>query len=105
VEAGADVLVAQGNDAGGHGAAQSASIISLVPEIRYSFPEKLVLAAGGIVDARGILAALALGAEGVVMGTRFAVCVESAMAEEAKSVILKTTDCGIMTKRYVAYKV
>ena len=58
-----------------------------------------MLAAGGIVDASGILAALALGAEGIVMGTRFATTHESAIADKAKALILQTTDGGATTKR------
>jgi nitronate monooxygenase len=96
------VIVAQGSDAGGHGTAQSASIISLVPELVSTLPHTPILAAGGIVDARGALAALALGAEGVVIGTRFAASVESAMADNAKSVILQTRDGGVSTKRYTS---
>jgi NAD(P)H-dependent flavin oxidoreductase YrpB (nitropropane dioxygenase family) len=57
------------------------------------------LAAGGIVDAKGVLAGLSLGADGVVIGTRFAASVESAMAENAKSLILDAQDGGISTKR------
>jgi len=96
----ADVLVAQGNDAGGHGVARSASIISLVPELISAFPKTPILAAGGIVDASGILAALALGAEGVVMGTRFGASHESAFPDAAKSIILQTHDGGVSTRRY-----
>ena len=85
---GIDVLVAQGSDSGGHGTACSASIISLVPELVSSFPEMPVFSCG-IVDASVVLASLALGAEGVVIGTRFAASTESAMADNAKSLILK----------------
>jgi NAD(P)H-dependent flavin oxidoreductase YrpB (nitropropane dioxygenase family) len=59
-----------------------------------------ILAAGGMSDARGVLAALSVGADGVVMGTRFAASAESAMAEKAKDLILKTQDAGVTTKRY-----
>lgn len=73
VEAGATIIVAQGTEAGGHGAARTMS--SLVPEVvdlvsRIS-PDTLVCAAGGIADGRGLAAALVLGADGVLMGTRF----------------------------------
>jgi nitronate monooxygenase len=95
------VVVAQGSDAGGHGTANSASIISLVPEIISNLPGTPVIAAGGISDATGVVAALALGAEGVVMGTRFAVCAESAMPDKAKAVIIQTQDGGASTKRFV----
>jgi nitronate monooxygenase len=98
--AGADVVVAQGSDAGGHGNMNSASIISLVPELVTVLPGTPILAAGGISEGRSVLAALALGAEGVVMGTKFAVSVESAMAEPSKSTILRTCDGGISTRRF-----
>ena len=99
-DADADVIVAQGSDAGGHGFINSASVISLVPEIISTIPGTPVLAAGGISDGSGVLAALALGADAVVMGTRFAVANESAMADKAKDAIVKTRDGGINTKRY-----
>ena len=76
VEDGCDVLVSQGIDAGGHQWAKGASLISLVPEVKDMLDEEFnganvaVLAAGGIVDGRGIAAQLALGAIGAVMGTR-----------------------------------
>jgi nitronate monooxygenase len=76
LRAGADVIVAQGADAGGHQFAKVAGTIALVPEIRDSIDEEgrgkevALLSAGGIVDGRGVAAALALGADGVVIGTR-----------------------------------
>jgi nitronate monooxygenase len=72
LEAGAAVIVAQGAEAGGHGA--SRSTFPFVPEaadyLKHS-PETLLLAAGGIADGRGLAAALMLGADGVLVGTRF----------------------------------
>jgi len=72
VAAGAAVIVAQGTEAGGHGGARGT--FSLVPEIADHLatraPDTLLLAAGGIADGRGLAAALMLGAEGVVVGTR-----------------------------------
>ena len=59
-----------------------------------------MLAAGGISDASGVLAGLALGADAVVMGTRFATSRESAMADKAKNAIIQTRDGGVSTKRY-----
>jgi len=67
VKDGADVVVAQGVDAGGHQFASGAGVISLVPEVRTmldtEFPDRDValVAAGGIVDGRGVAAALTLG--------------------------------------------
>ena len=68
--AGADVIVAQGSEAGGHGATRAT--MTLVPEVRDAIGEDVILlAAGGIADGRGLAAALALGADGVLMGSRF----------------------------------
>lgn len=68
--AGADVIIAQGIEAGGH-CSGSVSTMVLVPRVIDAVSPKIVLAAGGIADARGLVAALALGAAGVAMGTRF----------------------------------
>jgi len=69
-QAGVDVIIAQGTEAGGHVAGQTSTMV-LVPRIVDAVAPALVLAAGGIADARGLAAALCLGADGVVMGTRF----------------------------------
>lgn len=69
VKAGADVIIAQGSEAGGHGA--SRATMTLVPEVVDAIGDRaLVLAAGGIADGRGLAAALALGADGAVIGSR-----------------------------------
>ena len=83
VAAGADVLVAQGTEGGGHGAARG--VVSLVPEIVDAVGPKVpVVAAGGIADGRGLAAALMLGASGVLLGTRFYATEEAAGAQAAK---------------------
>jgi nitronate monooxygenase len=73
LKAGAAVIVVQGTEAGGHGA--SRSTLPFVPEaadyLKQRSPETLLLAAGGIADGRGLAAALMLGADGVVVGSRF----------------------------------
>ena len=69
VEAGADVIIAQGGEAGGH--CGSVSTMVLVPQVVDVAGDIPVVAAGGIADGRGLVAALALGAKGVSMGTRF----------------------------------
>jgi nitronate monooxygenase len=79
LDCGADVIVAQGTEAGGHGG--SRATFTLVPEIADLIakraPGTLLCAAGGIADARGLAAALMLGADGVVVGTRFWACEEA----------------------------
>jgi len=74
--AGADVIVAQGRDAGGHGRPDRGTM-GLVPSVVDRAGGVPVVAAGGIVDARGVAAAIALGAAGVSMGTRFVTTPES----------------------------
>ena len=73
LDVGADVIVAQGTEAGGHGAKRAT--MTFVPEIvdlvKARSPSTLVCAAGGIADGRGLAAALMLGADGVVVGSRF----------------------------------
>lgn len=69
LEAGADVIVAQGTDAGGHGG--SRGTIGFVPAVVDLAGPTPVLAAGGIADGRGVAAALTLGASGALLGTRF----------------------------------
>ena len=80
---GADILVAQGTEAGGHGA--SRGLVTLVPELVDELGTTIpIVAAGGIADGRGLAAALMLGASGVLVGTRFYATPEAAGAEAAK---------------------
>lgn len=81
-EAGADVIVAQGGEAGGHGA--SRGTLPLVAEIVDVVAAIPVAAAGGIADGRGLAAALMLGAAGVLLGTRFVATEESLASPAAK---------------------
>jgi nitronate monooxygenase len=90
VKAGADVLVVQGTEAGGHGA--SRGLFALLPEVADTLgPNLPLLAAGGIADGRGLAAALTLGACGVLMGTRFYATQEAAGADEAKQRMVDAT--------------
>jgi nitronate monooxygenase len=72
IDAGADIVVAQGTEAGGHG--MSRSTMTLVPEtadvLSRSTPDTVLVAAGGIADGRGLAAAVMLGADGVLVGSR-----------------------------------
>lgn len=103
-----DVLVVQGSDAGGHGLKDAASVISLLPETKDAlaaegFEDIPLLAAGGIVDGRGIAASLCLGADGVVMGTRFLACEEATVARGYRDEILCVRDGGLVTGRTTVY--
>jgi len=102
VAAGADILVAQGTEGGGHGATRG--LMSLVPEIVDLVKGRaLVVAAGGIADGRGLAAALMLGASGVLMGTRFYATTDAAGADAAKEHIRAAT--GDMTARSIVFDI
>lgn len=101
-----DVLVVQGSDAGGHGLARSASVVTLVPEVRDALGNDqtpTILAAGGIVDGRGMAASLVLGASGAVMGTRFLASSEATVARGYQSEVLRAADGGRNTVRSTVY--
>lgn len=87
VQAGADVIVAQGTEGGGHGGSRGA--MALVPAVVDMAPDTPVLAAGGIADGRGLAAALMMGAQGVLMGTRFYATREALGHEQAKQRIVE----------------
>jgi nitronate monooxygenase len=96
LEAQPDVLVAQGTEAGGHGGERS--LFALLPAVRDLAPDKPILAAGGIADRRGFDAALALGAAGVLVGTRFSASKEALTAPAAKQRIVEASgDATIRT--------
>lgn len=84
-----DVVVVQGQEAGGHG--MDRGLISLLPAVRdMSGPEQIILAAGGIADGRGLAAALMLGADGVMLGTRFWASNEAQGSVVAKAGLVAT---------------
>jgi nitronate monooxygenase len=87
VEAGADIIVAQGAEAGGHGV--SRATLTIVPEIAdylaQRSPATLLLAAGGIADGRGLGAALMLGADGALIGSRFWASEEALVPDSFKA--------------------
>lgn len=87
--AGVDALIAEGLESGGH--IGEISTLPLVPQVvdAVSIP---VIAAGGIYDGRGLIAALALGAEGVQMGTRFMCAEECTISPKVKEMIIKAKD-------------
>jgi nitronate monooxygenase len=98
VEVGADIIVAQGAEAGGHGATRGT--LSFVPEVADHLaehaPQTLLLAAGGIGDGRGLAAALMLGADGVLLGTRLWASAEALVQPGHHEAILKTDGDGTL---------
>ena len=86
-ERGADIIIAQGAEAGGFGG--EISTLALVPQVVQAVAPVPVLAAGGIADGRGLAAALELGAQGVNIGTRFLASTEAALPEAYKQAVLR----------------
>ena len=90
-DAGCDAVIAEGYEAGGHNGVDEITTLTLVPQVvdAVSVP---VVAAGGIADGRGMAAAIALGASGVQVGTRFAATVESDAHPTYKRLVVDATD-------------
>jgi nitronate monooxygenase len=97
LDLGADVIVAQGTEAGGHGARHGWSTLAFVPVVADLAAPVPVLAAGGIADGRGVAAALALGAAGALVGTRLQATAEALVDPEIKKAIV--TGSGEDTER------
>ena len=89
--AGCDAVVGEGVEAGGHNGIDETTTLCLIPQLADALKIP-VIAAGGIADGRGILAALSLGAEGVQLGTRFAATVESSAHPNYKKKVVETND-------------
>ena len=94
-EAGVDAVVAEGFEAGGHNGREETTTMALVPQVRQAVSIPLI-AAGGIATGSGMLAAMALGAEGVQMGTRFALSEESSASEAFKRLCTGLSEGGTM---------
>lgn len=92
-QSGVDAIVAEGFEAGGHNGKEETTTMTLIPLIRRATSLPLI-AAGGIATGRGMLAALALGAEGVQIGSRFAASAESSAHPAFKNKIIETGDGG-----------
>ena len=90
-EAGVDAIVAEGFEAGGHNGREETTTMCLIPAVRKATSLPL-LAAGGIGNGQAMLAALALGADGVQIGTRFALTKESSAHENFKKLCLNLKD-------------
>ena len=90
-EAGVHAVVAEGFEAGGHNGREETTTFTLIPMVKEQIKIPLI-AAGGIANGRGILAAMVLGADGVQMGSRFAASVESSAHENFKQTIIETKE-------------
>jgi nitronate monooxygenase len=105
-DVGAEIIVAQGGEAGGHGMG-ARSTFTLVPDIVDVVAEHgakaLVLAAGGVADGRGLAAALALGADGVLVGTRLWATAEALVTPQAQQRAIEA--CGDDTVRTRIYDI
>ncbi|MHB1139585.1 MAG: NAD(P)H-dependent flavin oxidoreductase [Microthrixaceae bacterium] len=100
VEAGCDIVVAQGTEAGGH--TGQVATMALVPQVVDAVGHLVpVVAAGGIVDGRGLVASLSLGAAGIWVGTRFIASPEARAVRGYKERILEGADDGtVITRAY-----
>ena len=101
-EAGVDAVVAEGFEAGGHNGIEETTTMALIPAVRSAVTIP-VIAAGGIATGSSMLAAFALGADGVQIGTRFAASVESSAHENFKKMIINSSegDTKLMMKKVV----
>jgi enoyl-[acyl-carrier protein] reductase II len=98
VEAGCDLVVAQGTEAGGH--TGTVATMPLVPQIVDAVGDRIpVVAAGGLFDGRGLAASLALGADGVWIGTRFIATPEARSTPGYKDALLETAEDGTAISR------
>jgi enoyl-[acyl-carrier protein] reductase II len=91
VEAGVDAIVAEGFEAGGHNGIEETTTMALIPALR-SFIDIPIMAAGGIASGQAMLAAMALGADGVQMGSRFVASLESSAHKDFKIKVLEAKD-------------
>jgi len=94
-QAGVDAVVAEGFEAGGHNGAEETTTMTLIPQVRQAIDIPLI-AAGGIATGGGMLAAFALGAEGVQIGTRFALTQESSANEQFKQLCITLNEGDTM---------
>ncbi|SDW39936.1 NAD(P)H-dependent flavin oxidoreductase [Flavobacterium degerlachei] len=91
--AGVDAIVAEGFEAGGHNGRDETTTFTLIPMVKEQI-QIPVIAAGGIADGRGMLAAMVLGADGVQVGSRFAASLESSAHENFKKTIIEVQEGG-----------
>ncbi|PNS17881.1 hypothetical protein CAC42_54 [Sphaceloma murrayae] len=107
-----DVLVVQGQDAGGHGLTKGSGLVPLLPEVTASVARlcsskglsvPTYVAAGGIMEGSGMAGALTLGAQGVCLGTRFLAAKEANVAKGYQESVIRARDGGVSTIRSSVY--
>ena len=92
-DSGADIVIGEGFEAGGHNGVDEITTLALIPQLADALTVPIA-AAGGIADGRGFLAALALGAEGISVGTRFACTPESSSHPRYREAVVAAGDAG-----------
>lgn len=97
VEAGVDAIIAEPAESGGYRGEHEVSMMVLIRVIRRAFPDFPLAAAGAVADGPGFAAVMALGADGVQLGTRFIATVEANAAEHVRKLILAATDTSTMS--------
>jgi enoyl-[acyl-carrier protein] reductase II len=96
-EAGVDAIIAEPAESGGYRGEQEVSMMVLIPTIHRALPNIPLIAAGAVADGDGFAAVMALGAEGVQMGTRFLSTIEANAPEHVRKLILAATDTSTMS--------
>ena len=97
VGAGVDVIIAEPAESGGYRGEHEVSMMVLIPAIRRAFPDIPLVAAGAVADGAGMVAVMALGADGVQLGTRLIATFEANPPEHVRKLILAATDTSTMS--------
>jgi enoyl-[acyl-carrier protein] reductase II len=97
IEAGVDAIIAEPAESGGYRGEHEVSMMVLIPAIRRAFPSVALIAAGAVADGAGMAAVMALGADGVQLGTRFIATVEANAPEHVRRLILAANDTATMS--------
>ncbi|HEX8516055.1 MAG TPA: nitronate monooxygenase family protein [Bacteroidia bacterium] len=97
---GCDGFIAVGQGAGGHAGPNTLQV--LVPSLHHHFPDKIVIAAGGIATGEGVLSMLALGAAGVSVGTRFIASIEAGVSNDYKNAVVSSKMSDIVLSEKIS---
>ena len=96
IEYGADAIIVTGSDAGGHVSEYNVSLLAMLPRVTDAIKDVPIIAAGSIVDEKSARAAIAMGAEGVYVGTAFQIAEECRAHENYKNAIIEATDKDVI---------